>query len=181
MWYLLTLPPWSSSKWLIWWSVRDFSIEKGSSLVLWLYMDTNSSSLTPLLLSSFQNKIQNTQVICQIFYYGKCGHHLWKLKGVKQGHTTPPMSCLGCAACGFDAWPGCFSHTPVCALCHLSGWCEILTDEAWGTNKWTSVFLVSEISLSYSLKGFYESGLVYREVGFLIDMWNHVFKKCDLV
>lgn len=27
-----------------------------------------------------------THVICQIFYYGKCSHHLWKLNRVKQGH-----------------------------------------------------------------------------------------------
>lgn len=62
---------------------------------------------------------------------------LWKMRlppmEVKGGETrthTPQMSCLGLVTRGFEAWPGCFSHTPVCAFCHLSGWCEILTEEA---------------------------------------------------
>ena len=105
------------------------------------------------------SRIQNMLLICQIFYF----HHLRKLKRVTQGRTTPQMSCLGRVARGFWAWTGWFSHTAVCAFCHLSGWCEIPTEEAWGTNKWPSVFLVSEISLPCSLPGVYESGPECRE------------------
>lgn len=99
-----TLSPWSSSKWLIGWSVRAFNIEKGSLIVLWLHMETNSSNLTRFPLSSFQNKIQNTLVICQI---------LWKMLPppveIKEGearthNTTNVMFGLHCS------WFRCFAR-----------------------------------------------------------------------
>lgn len=60
------------------------------------------------------------------------GTQVWKLHGVRRGHrrhgTTDVV--LGLCCCSFRSWLGCFSHMPVCVLGDLSGWCEILTEEA---------------------------------------------------
>lgn len=64
-----------------------------------------------------------------------CGILRWQREGT-QHHRCHVWTALLVV---FDALPGCFSHAFVCAVCHLSYLCEILSKEARGPNKWASV------------------------------------------
>lgn len=104
-----------------------------SSPALLLGMETIFSSLVlfpPYPWRCVQIKIPNT--LGFLSDHLLWGTQVWKLRGVKRGHgrhgTTDVM--LGLCSCSFRSCLGCFSHTPVCVLGDLSGWCEILTEEA---------------------------------------------------